>query len=151
MRSAIDLVLAFFAFLAIGGCGNNGNGGNAGRGDPRLEGTYTLIASELKGNREHEAERAKIYTFSGNHMIPPNGKQDDALTVSCDPSKSPCEIDFSKKESNGKIDTIHGIYKIEDDTLTLCLRKSDNSADRPREFKTTSDSKDMLWVMKKNK
>ena len=152
MRSVFGqgAVVATTLFL-VGGCGSkdNGGGGPAGGGDPRLEGTYTLVETEMGGVRSKETEQKGTFSFSGDKMISPNGKKEEAATIKCDPSKTPAEITISKTEVSGKIDTFYGIYKLENDTLTLCLMKSDNPADRPKEFKTSKESKAMIEVFKK--
>jgi uncharacterized protein (TIGR03067 family) len=153
MRFAFGSTVMATSLMLVGGCGSkdSGGGGPAGGGDPRLEGTYTLVATEIGGVLSKETEQKGAYTFSGDKMIAPNGRKEEAATIKCDPSKTPAEITISKTEDSGKVNTVYGIYKLEDDTLTLCLMKSDNSTDRPKAFKTSKDSKAMIEVLKKTK
>jgi uncharacterized protein (TIGR03067 family) len=155
MRLSFPLVIAVMAIISIVGCGQKEKGADTtgeggGSGDPRLDGTYAIVGTEMGGRLDKESEKERIYTFSGNKMIRPKEKKEEGITIKCDPSKTPHEIDLSRKEASGKLDTFYGIYKLEDDTLTLCMVKSDNPADRPREFKT-KDSTATIWIMKKNK
>ncbi len=150
MRSVFGNAVVATTLMLVGGCGSKDNGGGpAGGGDPRLEGTYTLVETEMGGVRSKETEQKGTFSFSGDKMISPNGKKEEAATIKCDPTKTPAEITISKTEASGKIDTFYGIYKLEDDTLTLCLMKSDNPANRPKEFKTSKDSIVMIEVFKK--
>jgi len=44
-----------------------------------------------------------------------------------------------------------GIYKVDGDKLIICFIQSDKKDDRPKEFKTTADSKAMLMTLKLKK
>lgn len=154
MRSFFSCALLMIGLVLIGGCGKKDSGGeeNAGSvssGDPKLDGTYTLIQTEMGGVAFKETEQKGTFTISGNKLISPNGNKEQAATINCDPSKTPAEITITKAEASGKVDKVFGIYKLEGDTLTLCLMKSDNPADRPKEFKTSKESKVMIEVLKK--
>jgi uncharacterized protein (TIGR03067 family) len=153
MRFAFGIALVATTAMFVSGCGKKevGGDGNAESGDPRLEGTYTLVATEMGGVTHKETEQKGFFTFFGDKMISPNGKKEEAATIKCDPSKTPAEITISKTEASGKIDTIYGIYILEDDTLTLCLIKSDNPDQRPKEFKTSTEPKAIIQVFKKTK
>jgi uncharacterized protein (TIGR03067 family) len=150
MRSVFGRAVVATTLMLVGGCGSKDSGGGpAGGGDPRLEGTYALVATEMLGVSTKETEQKGTFTFSGDKMITPNSKKEEAATIKCDPTKTPAEITISRTEVSGKVDTYYGIYKLEDDTLTLCWMKSDNPADRPKEFKTAKDSKAIIEVLKK--
>jgi uncharacterized protein (TIGR03067 family) len=105
----------------------------------------------MAGTMVKETEKDHIYRFEGNKMIPPKGTIEGAATTQCDPSKNPAEITISKTEESGKTNTSYGIYKLEGDTLTICMIKSENPADRPREFKTSKESRAMILVLQRNK
>ncbi len=120
-------------------------------GDPRLEGTYDLIETETRGIRKQEDPVILTYTITANKLVSHAGKLEEAATLQCDPSRTPAEINISKKEANGVTDSTFGIYKIENDLLTICQVKSNNPADRPKEFKTSPASNALIWVLKKKK
>ena len=151
MRLASGILCATITLILLG-CGSKKDGGQqASSGDPRLEGTWTLIETEMKGIRSKETEKDRIYTFSGDKLILPKGKPEQADTIKCDPNVNPHEITISKTEASGKVDTTYGIYKLEGDTLTIAMIKSDNPADRPKDFTTSKESKEMILVLQKNK
>jgi uncharacterized protein (TIGR03067 family) len=153
-RFVIVIATLSTTLLWITGCGKKesvSNGNAVPIGDSRLEGIYTLVATEMGGVSTQEYEKDRNYEFSGNKMISPKGKKEEAATINCDPAQTPAEITITKTEASGKIDTFFGIYKLENGTLTLCMIKSDNPIDRPKEFKTNKDSKAIILVMKKTK
>jgi uncharacterized protein (TIGR03067 family) len=141
------------AVLALTSCGKKSVDGETGaaasNGDPRLAGTYRLITTEFGGSVVNETEQKGNYTFSGDKMISPNGKSEEAATVKCNPDTLPPEITISKKDLSGKVTTLYGIYQLEGDTLKLCLIKADRPEERPREFKTSPDTKTLIEVFKK--
>ena len=55
------------------------------------------------------------------------------------------------EDAGGKGETTVGIYKVEGDTLTICMVESDKEADRPKEFKTSKDSKAMILTLQRVK
>jgi uncharacterized protein (TIGR03067 family) len=155
MRQRFTLAMAMMVIVSLGGCGQKekemgAGGGSDGSGDPRLDGTYAIAGTEMGGRVDKEAEKERIYTFSGNKMIRPKEKKEEGITIKCDPSKTPNEIDLSRPEASGKSVTFYGIYELDEDTLTICMIRSDNPADRPREF-TTKDSTATIWTMKRIK
>jgi len=155
MRSKLVLAVAVVALAIIGGCehkekAGNDTGDHAGSGDPRLEGAYTFVGTEMGGTLVGESDKNRIYTISDNLMIPPKGKKEEGITIKCDPSKNPCEVDLSRTEASGKVDKYYGIYKLEDDTLTFCILKTDNPVNRLRGFQT-KDTNAVIWILKKIK
>jgi uncharacterized protein (TIGR03067 family) len=64
------------------------------------------------------------------------------LTIKVDPSKEPKEIDLQSK-TGGKERTNHCIYKLKEDTLTICGTVNGN--ERPKEFKTTEEVNFSVW------
>lgn len=151
MKSPFAILLSMsFGLLVSGGCGRK-NEELTGKGDPRLDGKYLLVGTEMGGVYNKEADLKQEYTFSGDKMIVMKGKNEEAQTISCDPAKDPAEITIRNKQTDGKVDCVYGIYKLNGDELTLCLRKTGNPAERPTSFKTTSESHSMVMILKKEK
>lgn len=68
-------------------------------------------------------------------------------TFAADPRQKPAAIDIWMNPAAG--DRWKGIYKVEGDTLTLCLVKGDR--DRPKAFESTADRPTTIWVFKRAK
>lgn len=147
MRFQVNCRSMLVVALLLAGCGRHESApGVNGNIDPRLEGTYTLIKEETRGLVRKETEADMTYTFIDGKLL--RGKN-EVGAVTCDPNKTPAEITISKTEINGKVARMYGIYKLEGDTLTLCLVRSDNAGNRPKEFKTDPESSAILWILKK--
>jgi uncharacterized protein (TIGR03067 family) len=103
-------------------------------GETALDGAWTAIsaerdgtaASDLIGHRiEFEGDRFQIrkestVLFGGRFAT----KRDE----------SPAPIDFAIEEGEAKGQSWAGIYKIEDEILTICDNAPDRSAPRPHDF-----------------
>jgi uncharacterized protein (TIGR03067 family) len=142
------------ATLALTGCGNK---------DVKLDGTYLITGLEMMGeklpdefvSKAPEAERT--VKIEGNKLIAKKGDKDDPATFKTDTSKTPHHIDITSKktrfnekgEKEEKEETMHGIFKLEGDVLTICGTESGKPEDRPKEFKTSKDSKAMIMTLKK--
>jgi len=121
----------------------------------KLEGTYVLAEMEIGGEKlpadlfakAPEAERT--IKITADKLISAKKGKDDAVSYKVDASKTPAQIDIVEKTEGGKDQKLYGIYKLDGDTLTICAVESDKPDDRPKEFKTSKDSKAMLMVLKK--
>lgn len=120
----------------------------------RLQGTWVLKQGESNGTSLAELldkkgiENFQIKISEDSMTMSGFGKQDHQYLFTLKPDESPRAIDTVIKESQGlaaKGTTLPGIYKIDDNTLTLCLT-NDASTDRPQEFKAPKGSR-LSWLV----
>jgi uncharacterized protein (TIGR03067 family) len=101
-----------------------------------LRGTWTVDVpaggDKVKGQFAIYGDESFELNLGGNHV---NGAR------KIDPSKNPKEITLTLDGSN---QSLLGIYKLEGDTLTLCLGEK-----RPTDFKAKEGV--TLWVLKREK
>jgi uncharacterized protein (TIGR03067 family) len=101
-----------------------------------LRGTWSVNVNvgndEAKGSFAIYGDESFEINIGGTHV---NGSR------KLDPSKNPKEITLAPDNSNK---SLLGIYKLEGDTLTLCLGDK-----RPTDFKARKGS--TLWVLKREK
>jgi uncharacterized protein (TIGR03067 family) len=162
MRSAFGTLLTVTALALAVGCGKKdsttGGGGGGGTGvsgaNAPPEGAYVMTGAEAMGEKMDEMvtkmpEAERTIKFSGDKMTVMENKKEKTMTVKFDPSKTPAHITTTESEK-GKTETTYGIYKTEGDTLTICMvQDGKGEEDRPKEFKTSKDSKAMIMTLKK--
>jgi uncharacterized protein (TIGR03067 family) len=154
MRSLFAVLLAAGALSLANGCGKKDT---AKGGYPTPEGTYLITSVEAEGEPLPEEffskapEPERTIRFSGNKMTATKGGKDDVIDVAYDTSKSPAHLTTTEKKPSGQTEKTYGIYKIEGDTLTICVTKGRESKeeDRPKEFKTAKGGKEFLMTLKK--
>lgn len=69
--------------------------------------------------------------------------------VRVDSSRMPRAMDITVKEEAGKTKVLLAIYKLEGDTLTLCLPTAPESPARPTEFESSAESNTTLVVLRR--
>lgn len=115
-----------------------------------IEGTYTATAL-TKGGQAAPEEFLKAVTIrieKGELIFATPGGKDKAATIVLDPAQKPTAIDLTPKDGDDAGKPVLGIIKVEKDVVTLCFADSPAAA-RPKDFKSTDDSKVMLVVLKK--
>src|SRR5262249_6818614 len=117
----------------------------------KLRGSWKMVSGQREGKALPPQEVASIgMKFNGDKVQLLDGTRGDEATVKVDASKSPAWIDLTTTREgisrSGKVQTtevLQGIFKIEGETLTLCLGQKQ----RPSDLK--GDAESMLFVFQR--
>jgi uncharacterized protein (TIGR03067 family) len=148
MRPAFLVLLAGGALALAGGCGKTST-------YPTPDGSYVIMAAEADGQPEgsyaNRSESDRTITFSGNTMTRTRGDTEISIDVTYDATKTPAHITMTENKPGGRVESTYGIYKIDGDTLTICMKGvgEGKEVDRPKEFKTVKGGKEFLMTLRK--
>jgi uncharacterized protein (TIGR03067 family) len=120
------------------------------RGEPA--GTWQAVSYALDGNQASSEDMAKIKLSidpEGRATALREGQPFIAATSIFDPTTNPMKVDFTYALGDLKGQTAPGIYKIEDDLLTIC--RSAPGRARPAEFGSKPGSGHTLMTYKREK
>jgi uncharacterized protein (TIGR03067 family) len=117
----------------------------------RLQGGWSMILVFINGE-ELPPDQVKTgeLIVDDDEYYPKLGANVEPSTFTVDGSKNPRAIDFTYSTGFQKGKTTKGIYKLEDDTLTIC-RGLTPDKERPTEFAAPTDSGLLLVVWRKSK
>src|SRR5262245_11197173 len=88
----------------------------------KLEGNYTMLSSEQKGEKlPEETVKTGTLKIEGDKHTAKFGTVTIVGTHKVDPTKKPAEIEASDTEGPFKGKTRLGIYKLEGDQFTFCF------------------------------
>jgi len=117
----------------------------------KFEGTWVFTSWEHAGEAlPAEARDTARWTMKGEKYTFEFGGMTEEGTIKLDPSKKPATMDLAITEGQDKGKDQVGIYKIEGDTITVCLAPP-GAKDRPTEFKSTEDNGFILVAIKRSK
>ena len=114
-------------------------------------GEWVAATVMVGGKGEAFPERDFAYTLTADgKFLMRKGKAGGEGKYTLDPKKDPPEIDIFL---DGKADTptMQGIYKVDGDTLTLCVARGGRNAIRPKKFEAPEGSEMMLLVLERAK
>ncbi len=121
-------------------------------GRQELAGTWQAVSYALDGKKAPDEDMKKIQLVidaGGKATALRESKVFIASTTKIDPASNPMTIDITFTEGDLKGQSALGIYKIEDDVLTICRAAPD--ATRPTEFASKSGSGHTLMTYKREK
>jgi uncharacterized protein (TIGR03067 family) len=121
-------------------------------GRKELAGTWQALSYALDGTKASDEDMKKIkltIDAEGNAAALQDGKVFIAGKTKVDPTASPMTIDTTYTEGDIKGKTALGIYKIEDDVLTICRGGPDQA--RPTEFASKAGSGHTLMTYRREK
>jgi uncharacterized protein (TIGR03067 family) len=129
-----------------------GAGGGEAKKQPKLQGSWKVVAMVQDGNENNEFED-HIATFDGKTFAIKKG--DEVVmkgTYKADLKKKPHQIDFTFEEGPGDIKDKNSaaIYEIKGDTLRICSSRPGDD-NRPTEFSAADGSRRILVTLKREK
>jgi uncharacterized protein (TIGR03067 family) len=151
-RNSIRAALVFTAiWLATAASADDTVGEAVKKEMAKFEGTWVLVYFKFgEADVKEEGLKDLGVIFKGDKMsYLAKGKEGEKRTLKVDPSKKPAEIDLIREQEPLKGKAFKGIYKFEDDKLTMCL--ADIGKDRPTEFESKKDTGNTLTVYKRQK
>jgi uncharacterized protein (TIGR03067 family) len=114
---------------------------------PTLVGLWAAESAIKNGRPDNNPTDATLeFTADGKVTLKEKGR-DITGTYTTDPKKAPADLDLNLS-AGGMSVTMPGIFKIEKDTLTICLTPT---GDRPTKFESVEGSNHMLLTLKRTK
>lgn len=118
---------------------------------PSIVGEWVRVGHTKAGTPvapDHEPHHQLFKADGGwEYTYGPRQKSPAGMTYATDPKQSPPAIDIS--QNSGIPPNWRGVYKVEGDTLTLCLVTG--GGDRPKNFESSADRPTTVWVFKRVK
>jgi uncharacterized protein (TIGR03067 family) len=107
----------------------------------KMQGTWYRTRLIVAGEDQDETPGEVKIEIKGTHLQFPT--PEDCWTISLDPKHDPKWID-RRGNKRPNTDTIYrGIYRLEDDTLTICSVRNGDEKDRPTKFESTGGA---MWL-----
>ena len=124
-------------------------GKDAKKDPPSIVGEWAAEGAVSRGRPDNPPPGTTWeFTADGKSILKIGGKGETVDgTYKLDPKKDPPEIDITPGIKN--MGTMQGVYKVEGDTLTLCL--SDGEEERPKALDAPAGTKRILITLKRMK
>ena len=113
------------------------------------QGTWAVVSMEWEGKKTPAEIVAKITrVVDGEHVTwKREGKPFAGTTVKLDSTTDPNLIDVTPDGGPGRDKPVLGIYKLDGDTLTICM--GDPAKPRPKAFSSDKGSKQTLMMFRR--
>jgi uncharacterized protein (TIGR03067 family) len=113
-------------------------------GKDRPQGKWTVTSAIERGRPSEEAAQSMVFEFKGDEFTLSMLGKSMKGSFKADTGKSPKQFAM---QLEGKAETLLGIYKIDNDVLTLCF--SGKPGERPTKFESPAGSANVLVVLKR--
>jgi uncharacterized protein (TIGR03067 family) len=115
---------------------------------PSLIGEWLAESAIIAGKVEAPPPSITLTLTKDGKCLVKEDDENREMTFTFDPKKEPAEIDISDPRAGMGANAEKGIYKIEGDTLIVCIAKS---GDRPKAFASPAGSNSVLITLKRPK
>lgn len=150
MRTLLILGLAFGLAAVHATTADPKDSDNRKEGADKLVGTWMVVGGEVDGKPSPEEKIKGSMMTVDKKSIKLTDKDDKQLWVlnyKTDDMATPHRISMTVEAGTDNGKSAEGIYKIDGDTLTICYGLP--GAERPKDFKTTTGSKENCFVLKR--
>jgi uncharacterized protein (TIGR03067 family) len=106
-----------------------------------LQGAWVRVKLTIDGRPSSDGPNGCPITIKGNHLQFPS--PDDAWTITLDATRKPRTIVYKAASKALAGHVYRGVYRLEQDRLTLCVRHGGEEKDRPNDFDA---NKPGLWL-----
>ncbi len=117
----------------------------------RQEGTWAVTSSVYEGQEAAEdLVRSIKRIVEGDHAVwERDGKRFAGTRIELDPAREPKAIDVIPDGGPNRGERVLGVYKLEDDKLTICMAEPGKA--RPKEFRADKGSGHALRTFRREK
>lgn len=116
----------------------------------KLQGTWTMVRGETDGKPlPADVAKSARLDIEGDHHTVHVGSDTMVGTHALHPDAKPKGIDSTDTEGPFKGQTIHGIYRLQGDELTICF--AGKGMERPKQFTTNTGKSVLLHVWRRER
>lgn len=118
----------------------------------KMDGTWQILSLVVNGDNllaKDDGQKTSAVIKGATLTTVRAGKTVNEAALKIDPRKTPWEIDIIFTSGPNRGETLKGVYKLEDDYLTICYTRG--ASDRPTDFDSKSGSSRSLIVYQRQK